>query len=107
MKLAFLLALLLLASCAPRITGNTTEEHQRLQTTAQERMGIVGHYSDDGFDPMVFLTTWNFNSLPDEERAKVYRETSLENGSLLREYWITAMDKEIEVAPRVWFPAWT
>ena len=105
MKLAFLLALLLLASCAPRITGNTTEEHQRLQMAAQERMGIVGEYSD-GFDPMVFLTTWNFNSLPDEERAKVYRETPLGNGTL-REYWITALDKEIEVAPGVWFPAWT
>ncbi|MDP3765510.1 MAG: multicopper oxidase domain-containing protein [Nanoarchaeota archaeon] len=78
------------------------------QRTAQEKIGIVGKYGeDDGFDPMEYLSTWNFNNLPTGERSKYYRETRRPDGSLLREYWIYAEDKEIEIAPGVFFPAWT
>lgn len=80
------------------------EDAQRL---AQHGMGVSGEYGDDGLNPMEYLETWNFNNLPPEERAKYYRETPLGNGSLLREYWIYAEDKDIEVAPGVVFPAWT
>jgi plastocyanin len=77
------------------------------QMTAQEKVGIVGKYGDDGFDPMQYLTTWNFNNLQPEERKNYYKETKRPDGSLLREYWIYAEDKEIEIAPGVFFPAWT
>ena len=79
----------------------------KLQQTAQERIGVLGKYTANDFDPTKFLTTWNFNNLAPEERGKYYKETKLPNGTTLREYWIHAEDKEIEIAPGVFFPAWT
>ena len=60
-----------------------------------------------GLDPMIYLRSWNFSHLPPDERAKVYRETPRPDGTMLREYEIFAVDREIEVAPGVRFPAWT
>jgi FtsP/CotA-like multicopper oxidase with cupredoxin domain len=49
-----------------------------------------------GIDPYTFLTTFD------------YGETSrLPGGGTLREWKIVAYDREIEVAPGVFFPAWT
>lgn len=70
-------------------------------------MGTVGRVSADGFNPSVFLRNWNFSELPPEERAKFYRETPRPDGTLLREYQIFAADREIEIAPGMFFPAWT
>ena len=82
-------------------------DYLRLQKIAQERVGMIGEFTTKDFDPMEFLTTWNFNNLPPEERQKFYKESTLPNGRTLREYWFTAQDKEIEIAPGVFFPAWT
>lgn len=49
-----------------------------------------------GFDPMKFLTHF--------EGGKV---TTLPHGQTQREYEMVAEDKEIEVAPGVFYPAWT
>ena len=38
---------------------------------------------------------------------RYYRETKRPDGSLLREYEIFAVDREIEIAPGIMFPAWT
>ena len=81
--------------------------HKKVQQTAQERIGVLGKYTTNDFDPTKFLTTWNFNNLASEERSKYYKETKLPNGTTLREYWIHAEDKEIEIAPGVFYPAWT
>jgi manganese oxidase len=72
-------------------------------------MGTKGAISDGavGIDPLRYLTAWNFSDLPPSERSTYYRETPLENGTLLREYWIHAADRVIETAPGVRFPAWT
>jgi len=72
-------------------------------------MGMVGSVSKDaiGIDPTAYLTSFNFSHLPTGERSKVYKETALPDGRTLREYWITAVDREIEIAPGVFFPAWT
>jgi FtsP/CotA-like multicopper oxidase with cupredoxin domain len=70
-------------------------------------MGPVGRVSTAGFDPSVFLRTWNFLHLPPAERAGVYRETPRADGSMLREYELFAVDREIEIAPGIFFPAWT
>ncbi len=59
------------------------------------------------FDPAVFLRTWNFRELPPADRERVYRETPRPDGTLLREYTIFAVDREIEIAPGVFYPAWT
>ena len=70
-------------------------------------LGVVGSYARDGFDPARFLRAWNFSDLAAGERARFYRETPRADGSLLREYEIFAVDREIEIAPGLHFPAWT
>jgi FtsP/CotA-like multicopper oxidase with cupredoxin domain len=63
----------------------------------QLRMGVYGdHPPGDGFDPMAFLTEFDYGRVvPDP------------SGRTMREYEMVAVDREIEVAPGVWFPAWT
>ena len=70
-------------------------------------MGTVGRTSPDGFHPSAYLRSWNFSGLPPEARARFYRETPRPDGTLLREYEIYAVDREIEIAPGLFFPAWT
>ena len=57
-------------------------------------VGRVNHQAN-GFDPSTMLTEWDFG-----------RVSTLPNGQTLREYHIAAIDKEIEVAPGVFFPGW-
>jgi FtsP/CotA-like multicopper oxidase with cupredoxin domain len=70
-------------------------------------MGIVGRVAKDAFDPAVYLKSWNFSELPVDRRSKLYRETPRSDGTLLREYEIYAADRDIEIAPGIFFPAWT
>jgi FtsP/CotA-like multicopper oxidase with cupredoxin domain len=70
-------------------------------------MGTVGRVAPDRFNPATFLTTWNFNDMAPEERQRYYRETARPDGTMLREYEIFAADREIEIAPGLFFPAWT
>lgn len=78
--------------------GHHADSHQ---------MGVVGRVSTENFDPSRFLRSWNFSHLPEPERSRYYRETPRPDGSLLREYEIYAVDREIEIAPGLFFPAWT
>ncbi len=70
-------------------------------------MGSVGRVTPGVFNPTEFLRDWNFSSLPADRRGKFYRETPRPDGSLFREYELVAIDREIEIAPGVFFPAWT
>lgn len=70
-------------------------------------MGPVGTTSKDLFNPSVFLRTWNFSDMGPNERSRFYRETPRDDGTLLREYEFFAIDREIEIAPGLFFPAWT
>ncbi|MFZ0544935.1 MAG: multicopper oxidase domain-containing protein [Candidatus Promineifilaceae bacterium] len=60
-------------------------------------MGAVGDvdHTANGFDPTEMLTDFD------------YGEVSEENGRTVREWEILAVDKEIEIAPGIFFPAWT
>ncbi|XKH59770.1 multicopper oxidase domain-containing protein [Halomonas sediminis] len=58
-------------------------------------VGEVDH-ARNGFDPHEILTDW--------DRGTVSR---LPDGRILREFDIVASDKEIEIAPGIFFPAWT
>jgi len=69
--------------------------------------GPVGQVAADGFDPTLFTRSWNFSHLPAEQRGRFYRETPRPDGTLLREYELVAVDREIEIAPGIFFPAWT
>src|SRR6266853_3821766 len=70
-------------------------------------MGTVGRVSPERFDPMTYLRSWNFSHLPESERKTFYRETPRPDGTLLREYEFIAVDRELEIAPGVFYPAWT
>ncbi len=62
------------------------------------RNSVVGEvdHARNGFDPHEILTDW--------ETGTVSRAP---DGRLLRTFNVTAIDKEIEIAPGVFFPAWT
>jgi len=49
-----------------------------------------------GFDPSEFITTFDYGD-----------PSTMEDGTIVREWQIVAIDKEIEIAPGVFFPAWT
>ena len=70
-------------------------------------LGTVGHVTPAAVDPVRYLRNWNFNHLPPDEQSRFYRETARPDGTMLREYEIYAVDRELEIAPGVKFPAWT
>ena len=70
-------------------------------------MGVVGRVTSGIVNPTAYLRAWNFSDLPEERRGKYYHESSRPDGSLLREYELVAVDREIEIAPGIFFPAWT
>jgi FtsP/CotA-like multicopper oxidase with cupredoxin domain len=91
-----------------RLAGRDQGNHSGVPMShTSHAMGTVGRVSATDFDPSAFLRTWNFSNLPADERGKFYRETARSDGTLLREYQIFAVDREIEVAPGILFPAWT
>ncbi len=59
-------------------------------------MGVGGEIDPSIFDPTAFLKDFDYGNV-----------TTLPNGQVQREYSITAIDREIEVAPGVYFAAWT
>ncbi len=95
----------LAAAASPR--PRPAAEHGHAAHAMAHAMGVVGRVSTDAFDPALFLRSWNFSHLPEEERSRYYRATPRPDGSLLREYDIFAVDREVEIAPGVFFPGWT
>lgn len=105
LKIGVIIAILLTIVTSPFADTTAGNDSDRIYT-----MGTVGHAHGSeatGIDPHDYLTTWNFGHLSQSEREKFYRETPLGEGRLLREYWINAEDRDIEIAPGVMFPAWT
>lgn len=60
------------------------------------RAAAVGSVSTADFDPVAYLTEFDYG-----------RSRQLPDGRTLREWDIVASDREVEVAPGVYFPAWT
>ncbi len=91
-----------------RLTGQGTEHRTQVPANRHSHvMGTVGRVPTDSFNPTSFLRTWNFSDQPDEHRSAFYRETPRPDGTMLREYQLHAVDREIEIAPGLFFPAWT
>lgn len=59
-------------------------------------VGTVDH-ARNGFDPMQMLVDWDYGTVTGETA----------DGRPIREYDVSAGDVEIEIAPGVFFPAWT
>ena len=63
----------------------------------QESMGVVGTTKPRGdFDPGAFLTHFDYGEV-----------TTRSDGRTVRHWDVIAVDRDIEIAPGVWFPAWT
>lgn len=58
-------------------------------------VGDVDH-ARNGFDPRAILTDWDAGQV-----------SKLPNGQTLRDYQITVEERGIEIAPGVFYPAWT
>src|SRR4029450_7554625 len=89
---------------APGAAAQQVESHDGAHG---HQLVTVGRVSATSFDPMGYLRSHNFNHLPPDAQSRFYRETPRPDGSLLREYDIYAVDRDIEIAPGVTFPAWT
>ena len=81
------------AAATRALKGSEPKLHQAHQPGAS---AAVGEVTRAGIDPLVFLEHF--------DGGVVSRHPS---GKTLRTYEIHAIDKEIEVAPGVFFPAWT
>jgi FtsP/CotA-like multicopper oxidase with cupredoxin domain len=92
---------------ARRLSGAQSKSSQGAMDHAAHLMGPVGRVSTEAFNPAAYLRAWNFSNLPAGDRERYYKETPRPDGTLLREYHIIAIDREIEIAPGVFFPAWT
>jgi FtsP/CotA-like multicopper oxidase with cupredoxin domain len=73
-------------------------QDQAVDTThgSHHDMVTVGQLAPGSFDPAAFLTHFDGG-----------RVTALPSGQVLREYDLVAENREIEVAPGVFYPAWT
>lgn len=78
------------------LKGNGQEPHDSLQRGSHHDMVTVGELRSGSFDPTAFLHQF--------DTGKV---STLPSGQTLREYQLVAEDREIEVAPGVFYPAWT
>lgn len=89
------------------LRGAQEHAHPAAAPHAPHLMGPVGSADLTRFNPTTFLRASNFSHLPPQERSRFYRESARPDGTMLREYEIVAIDREIEIAPGVFFPAWT
>jgi FtsP/CotA-like multicopper oxidase with cupredoxin domain len=87
--------------------GAAAGEHARVQSAATHTTGHTGNHGGmttvgtvdharNGFDPYDMLTDWETGTLSTDDQ-----------GRPLRTFDITAVDVEIEIAPGIFFPAWT
>jgi FtsP/CotA-like multicopper oxidase with cupredoxin domain len=94
----------LLAGVATQRHGLAQAPHPHAGTTAADPHQVHGHMlavgdvdnARNGFDPAAMLTDWTTGTV-----------TRLADGRTLRSFEIVGEDKEIEILPGVFFPAWT
>ena len=79
-------------------TKTRTKPGETASSHVHDESGPVGDVDIQalGFDPMEVLRDWDYGEV-----------TQLDNGQTLREYNFVAIDREIEIAPGIYFPAWT
>ena len=80
---------------ADQAGAHTAGAHSAIDHGDGLLVGAVDH-GKNGFDPLQLLVDWDYGQV-----------SQLPNGQTLREYAIVAVDKEIEIAPGLFFPAWT
>ena len=81
--------------------SNASGTESSTKNMAHKGMGQMMTVGDvdtsiNGFDPTALLTDWDTGEVSTDE-----------NGNTVRTFMVEAIDKEIEIAPGVTFPAWT
>lgn len=87
------------AAVAPKAFAAGEHVHgagRAMRTMSHGGNMAVGDVDLTAFDPSAFLTAFDYGKV-----------STLPDGRTLREYELVGVDKEIEVAPGVMFPAWT
>ncbi|MFQ5904640.1 MAG: multicopper oxidase domain-containing protein, partial [Candidatus Binatia bacterium] len=98
----------LVGRAEPHPSGSSLLPNEKRYAPENAGLGTIGDFTPGrNIDPMVYLTTWNFSHLPPEQRERFYKETPISDNRMLREYFFYTVNKEIEIAPGVYFPAWT
>lgn len=79
-------------------TDGTSSSDASAHLVAHGNMITVGAVDDtrNGFDPVAILSDWDVGTV-----------SKLPDGRTLRTFEVNAEDKEIEIAPGIFFPAWT
>ena len=80
---------------SPAAAGHGHGAARHPHSGGNRTMGAVDA-TRNGFDPHAMLTDWETG-----------RVSTLRDGRRLREFEIVAEDREIEIAPGIFFPAWT
>ncbi|MGH2544123.1 MAG: multicopper oxidase domain-containing protein [Ardenticatenaceae bacterium] len=75
--------------------AHATQEHVSGAHGANYPVGRVDH-ERNGFTPLQLATEFDYGAL-----------STLPDGRTLREFRLAALEKEIEIAPGIFFPAWT
>jgi FtsP/CotA-like multicopper oxidase with cupredoxin domain len=83
-----------LSAAERNLSGNAIPPRHAAHTPSNA--ATVGAMTDVSIDPAVFIEHF--------DRGTVTRAAG---GRTVREFQLTALDREIEVAPGVWYPAWT
>jgi FtsP/CotA-like multicopper oxidase with cupredoxin domain len=83
-----------LSAAERNLSGNAIPPRHAAHTPSNA--ATVGAMTDASIDPAAFLEHF--------DRGTVTRAAG---GRTVREFQLTALDREIEVAPGVWYPAWT
>lgn len=73
--------------------GTSQDAHAQGMTVGDVGADAMGV---NGVTPDAFLTTFDYGAV-----------SALDSGQTLREYQIVAYDREIEIAPGIFYPAWT
>jgi len=84
-----------LVTPASAASGKAAKAHSSHNGGANRTVGRVDN-ERNGFDPHAILTDWDRGTVSTDEQ-----------GRRVRTFEITAIDKEIEIAPGLFFPAWT
>src|SRR3990172_4329710 len=79
----------------PSLSAPKSEPGHRGGAHAQDVFGTIGEvdHARNGFHPMEILADFNYGD-------RVYQE----NGRTVRDYAMVAVDREIEIAPGIFFP---
>ena len=87
-----------IGSAVAKETKSRTQASIDASSHVHDGSGPVGDVDVQalGFDPIELLRDWDYGEV-----------SQLDSGQTLREYSIVAIDREIEIAPGIYFPAWT